>query len=152
MERLTEWSYLAGVMVGDLKAGVDERKAFNRLAAYEDAGLEPETVCDLLGRFNSLYAIFADLDIVDRVHFQEFLELVRRWYQAEKDGRLVVLPCKPGDELIMNGLAFKADHWNVLLTAFADDASAPLGKRVKLFSPEEAEAALKRGRRRQDDN
>lgn len=36
MERLTEWSYLAGVMTGDLKVGVDERKAFNRLAAHED--------------------------------------------------------------------------------------------------------------------
>ena len=72
------------------------------------------------------------------------LERVQELSQAEKDGRLVVLPCKPGDELTRNGLTFKADHWNVLLTAFADDASAPLGKRVKLFYPEEAEAALKK--------
>lgn len=111
MERLTEWSYLADVMVGELKAGVDERKAFDRLADYEDT--MP-------------------------------LERAQELSRAEKNGRLVVLPCKSGDELIKNGLAFKADHWNVLLTAFADDASAPFGKRVKLLSPEEAEAAMKK--------
>ena len=72
------------------------------------------------------------------------LERAQELARDEKDGRLVVLPCKPGDELTINGLTFKADHWNVLLTAFADDASAPLGKRVKLFSPEETEAALKK--------
>ena len=80
---------------------------------------------------------------------EEYRELgpidhLRELTQAEKDGRLVVLPCGTGDELASNGLTFKADHWSVILTAFADDASAPLGKRVKLFYPEEAEAALKK--------
>lgn len=80
------------------------------------------------------------------------LERAQELAQAEKDDRLVVLPCKPGDDLIRNDLVFKGDHWNVLLTAFADDASAPLGKRVKLFSPEEAEAALKRMEDAQHEN
>lgn len=44
MERLTEYGYLAGVPTVDLKTGVDERKAFERLAAYEDTGLEPEEI------------------------------------------------------------------------------------------------------------
>lgn len=71
----------------------------DRLAAYEDTGLEPETVGDLLERFNDLYAIFDDLDLVDRVHFQAFFDKVKLWHQAEKVGRLVVLPCKVGDLL-----------------------------------------------------
>lgn len=44
MERLTVYENLAGVMVGDLKTGVDERKAFDLLAHYEDTGLEPEEI------------------------------------------------------------------------------------------------------------
>lgn len=44
MERLIEYDYLAGVRTGDLKAGVDPRRAFDRLAAYEDTGLEPEDI------------------------------------------------------------------------------------------------------------
>lgn len=44
MERLTVYYRLAGVMTNDLKLGVYERKAFDRLAAYEDTGLEPEEI------------------------------------------------------------------------------------------------------------
>lgn len=106
----------------------------NRLAAYEDTGLEPEEID----------SVFIHSVIEENRRLKEFA-------QAEKDGRLVVLPCKPGDELARNGLTFKADHWNVLLTAFADDASATLGKRVKLFYPEEAEAALKKREAARDD-
>ena len=66
-------------------------KIVDHLAAYEDTDLSLETVSDLLERFNRLYAIFDDLDLVDRVHFQAFLERVQRWYQAEKGGLLGVL-------------------------------------------------------------
>lgn len=86
-------------------------------------------------------------EIVDRLAAYEDampIERAQELAQAEKDARLVVLPCRTGDELASNGLTFKADHWNVILTAFADDASALLGKRIKLFYPEEAEAALKK--------
>ena len=58
----------------------------DRLAAYEDTGLEPEQVAELKS--------FAQGGIhkVDDgwKHVQELL-------QAEQDGRLVVLPCKVGD-------------------------------------------------------
>ncbi len=72
------------------------------------------------------------------------LERAQELVQAEKDGRLVVLPCKSGDELTINGRKFKANNWNVLLTAFSDDTSTPSGKIVKLFYPEEVEAELKK--------
>ena len=44
MERLTGYDYIAGVRTGDLLVGVSPQKAFDRLAAYEDTGLEPEDV------------------------------------------------------------------------------------------------------------
>lgn len=37
---------------------------------------------------------------------------------ADKDGRCVVLPCKDGDEIFVNGMKYRADHWNIYLTAF----------------------------------
>ena len=65
--------------------------------------------------------------------------------QAEKDGRLVVLPCGTNVELVRDGHSFKADHWNHTLTAFRDAPENKSGKQVALFSIEEAEAALKGG-------
>lgn len=63
--------------------------------------------------------------------------------EADRDGRCVVLPCKEGDKLRRDGTEFTADHWNLILTAFADDKSTKSGKRVGLFGAKEAEAALK---------
>ncbi len=72
---------------GGCKKGCIVPRIYTRLASYEDTGLEPETVNDLLERFQSLYNMVDDLDLIDRVHFQAFLERVRRWTQAEKEGR-----------------------------------------------------------------
>jgi len=55
-------------------------KAIDRLAAYEDTGLEPEAV----------EAMKTAIKEFDGISIDHLLELV----QAEKDGRLVVLPCK----------------------------------------------------------
>lgn len=44
MERLTGYDYIAGVKTGDLLVGVDPLRAYDRLAAYEDTGLEPEEI------------------------------------------------------------------------------------------------------------
>lgn len=66
-----------------------------RLAAYEDTGLEPEEVRAQKGLFDY---IAPDCDLSDGVRrFQHFRELV----QAEKAGRLVVLPCKVGDTVYL---------------------------------------------------
>lgn len=71
-------------------------KAIDRLAAYEDTGLEP---CD----YNTIRAAIEQVDkatkelsemshIVGETRIDHLRELV----QAKKDGRLVVLPCKVG--------------------------------------------------------
>ena len=62
--------------------------AANRLADYEDTGLEPEDVRRLQQDWTSLIMTLDEMGGMPNLH-----ELV----QAEKDGRLVVLPCKVGD-------------------------------------------------------
>lgn len=54
--------------------------AFDRLAAYEDTGMEPDTCAN--------YKQFEDEVISKCVTFKHILELL----EAEQDGRLVVLP------------------------------------------------------------
>ena len=72
------------------------------------------------------------------------LDRLRELVEADRGGRCVVLPCKEGAILQRDGFNFEADHWNILLSAFADDPSTKSGHRLKLFSVEEAaEAALK---------
>ena len=86
MERLTEYEVVGGHVHAVPTGDVDQ--AIMRLAAYEDTGLEPEQ-CE-----NSKIIIesaFSD----DTSKSERIRELLK----ADKDGRLVVLPCKVGDRL-----------------------------------------------------
>ena len=67
----------------------------DRLTAYEDTGLEPEEM--LTGK--ELVEIACALDLLKK--YQSFgpVDRFRELAQAEKDGRLVLLPCKKGDTL-----------------------------------------------------
>ena len=60
----------------------DVREIINRLAAYEDTGLEPEKIEDRQ-------------DVCLWIPEERFSEIIK----AEQEGRLVVLPCKIGDEV-----------------------------------------------------
>ena len=62
-------------------------KIVDRLAAYEDTGLEPEEVKEHEAAY---------IEIMTRT-YGPLHEKIGQWLQAEKDGRLVVLPCKVGD-------------------------------------------------------
>ena len=68
--------------------------AVTRLKAYEDTGLEPKEIKELctdeVTEIAKLFRHMIEDGAID--HFQELLN-------AEKDGRLVVLPCKVGDML-----------------------------------------------------
>ena len=107
MERLTEWNneqtrhayyprcfeepcYGSGCKVKDCPF---ETEVCDRLASYEDTGLYPESVealkLSMMGKAISEITEFEGLPI-DRL---------RELAEADKDGRLVVLPCRRGDEL-----------------------------------------------------
>ena len=110
----------------------------NRLAAYEGTGLEPEEIADFMKRWEQTVEIGGMLKKYCIDHIRDLLH-------AEQDGRLVVLPCGTDVDLVRDGHAFKADHWNHTLTAFRDAPENKSGMQVALFSIKEAEAALKGG-------
>lgn len=108
-----------------------------RLKSYEDTGLEPEDIKAAVTP-DALIKVASQMLSVQPDHLRE---LVR----AEKEGRLVVLPCGTDVELVRDGYAFKADHWSHTLTAFRDAPENKSGKQIALFSTKEAEEALKGG-------
>lgn len=88
MERLTKYEVVGGHVHAVPTGGVDQ--AMMRLAAYEDTGMYPESVealkLSMMGKAISEITEFEGLPI-DRL---------RELAEADKDGRLLVLPCKVG--------------------------------------------------------
>ncbi len=106
MERLTaQWGNNHAVPTKiylDFMFGLDDdtsqglTEIFDRLAAYEDTGLEP---CDYAAMKAALeQADTAKKDLNELIHIvgAAGVDHLRELVQAEKDGRLVVLPCKVG--------------------------------------------------------
>ena len=68
-----------------------EEAAWSRLAAYEDTGMTPERCAEFARADAELrYIVMRDAE-------QESVARLRELTEADKDGRLVVLPCKVGD-------------------------------------------------------
>ena len=120
------------------KRGGFKQEGVERLAAYEDTGLTPER-CAEFARADAegRYIVMRDAE-------QEGVARLRELAEADKDGRLVVLPFSDADDVEMqrDGITYKSDHWNILLTAFADDYLTLSGRKLGLFSVKEAEKAL----------
>lgn len=140
-----------------LSEDMEDQRRLDRLAAYEDTGLEPEEVKE---------HETACIEIMTRT-YGPLHQKISQWLQAEKDGRLVVLPCKVGDEVYSpaTGRWDAATICNIELTSIGvrfgwvqcdvgpevnelwDDGcflAEDIGKTVFL-TREEAETALKKG-------
>ena len=99
MERLTEKYYLAEDhymrCAEDCNVDIDcvdcpaHDKLVERLAVYEDTGLEPEEIACIRKCTNEDKAITKCPECMD--------DRIRELAEADKDGRVVVLPCKVGD-------------------------------------------------------
>lgn len=87
--RLTEYESIAGhahaIPVGDPDV------AMMALAAYEDTGMTPEEIKSLIAYANG--KAIGEITEFDGVSITQLKELVK----AEKEERLVLLPCKPLD-------------------------------------------------------
>ena len=158
MERLTEKHYLGTdhyvTCSGNCNVDMNciECPSFDRLverlAAYEDTGLTPEV-------FQS-YVVFLQ-DLIGSQKASEALDRFRWLAEADKDGRVVVLPCKVGDTVYFrtydcNGTVdlgiqphkVTAIVWNAIVRGRYIDVGLPSGQYgVSWFlTREEAEKAL----------
>lgn len=84
MERLTYWNEEYGCWSYHCGSG----EAANRLAAYEDTGLTPDETRAMQEEH------FSGLEMA-KLH-SALMEL-KKYQEADKDGRVAVLPCKAGD-------------------------------------------------------
>ena len=119
-----------------------QRKVWERLKAYEDTGLEPAMCAN--------YKTFEDEAISKGVTFKRIVALM----EADKDGRLVVLPCKVGDKLyrVFAGEIFEhrvgsmkyfaiQGRWDIETYPFCPCVESSIGKTIFL-TREKAEKAL----------
>lgn len=70
------------------------RDLYGRLKAYEDTGLEPEAVETVKLALAAKHMV--DLETLNNTPISRLVELA----EADKDGRVSVLPCKPGADMI----------------------------------------------------
>ncbi len=109
-------------------------KLLTKLAAYEDTGLMPKEIDELLHKSNG------------PLH-----KKLGQWIAADRDGRLAVLPCKVGDVVydILDGtpyatrvlsFSYFGDHWACRTVSSYPDLEE-FGKRIFLTKAE-AESAL----------
>ena len=119
--------------------------AVTRLKAYEDTGLTPAEIKSMQGEH------FTGLEMA-KLH-SALMEL-KKYQEADKDGRLVVRPCKVGDTLFrvfageilehkvgnMRYLAIQG-RWDIDTTPFCSYVESSIGKTIFL-TREKAEKAL----------
>ena len=123
---------------------------FLRLAAYEDTGLTPER-CAEFARADAegRYIVMRDAE-------QEGVARLRELAEADKDGRVVVLPCKVGDKLyrVFAGEIFEhrvgrmkyfaiQGRWDIETYPFCPCVESSIGKTVFLTHEEAARALQK---------
>ena len=120
------------------KRGGFKQGGVERLATYEDTGLTPEKV-----ERSKLEIEAGCVKAIARTYGIDINRL-RELAEADRDGRVMVLPFSDADDVEMqrDGITYKSDHWNILLTAFADNYLTLSGRKIGIFSVEEAEKAL----------
>lgn len=105
-----------------------------RLAAYEDTGLTPEEVRQVC--MAAKHMMFDDMGDFVRYSIANFEKLQEYksigtpeqfadWKKADEEGRLVVLPCKVGEEvwLIVDDIRYKCEYCDM----YFPDAPAYIG-------------------------
>ena len=98
MERLTfEGNFCDIAQCADVRYGsfcedgaCSQRKVWERLKMYEDTGLEPDRICEFMEKWVKVVELAGLMK-------QEGIEHLRELVRAEKDSRLVVLPCGVND-------------------------------------------------------
>lgn len=87
-------------------------KVFNRLSEYEDTGLEPDEILTCKELAEAAYAFIC----LKEYKSLGTIDPIRELLKAEKDGRLVVPPCKVGDTVWIKGDKFPAEIEEIRIT------------------------------------
>lgn len=148
MERLTEYESIAGHAHAIPTGNIDT--ALMRLAAYEDSGCAPEEVLPKDKADEIALNLMRLADLESLCSYDRLRELA----EADKDERVVVLPCKVGDKLyrVFYGEIFEhrvgsmkyfaiQGRWDIETYPFCPYVEESIGKTVFL-TREEAEKAL----------
>ncbi len=125
-------------------------KIYWRLKAYEDTGIEPEAVETVKLALCAKHMV--DLETLNNTPISRLVELA----EADKDGRVIVQPCKVGDILyrVFAGEIFEhrvgrmkyfaiQGRWDIETYPFCPCVESSIGKTVFL-SHKEAEKALRK--------
>ena len=143
MERLTEWNggqtrhayyprcfeepcYGEGCKIKDCQF---ETAVCERLAAYEDTGLTPEEIKDLLTE-DAMINLAAQALGVEPSRLRELAE-------ADKDGRVVVLPCKVGDTVYFALIRRIIEKQVFSIVSFSNSTRIYCGGTSEYFRPED---------------
>lgn len=95
-------------------------RVHERLARYEDLGMEPEGVAALTSHPDHAYA-----DYVKKMWRENGgMERMEKLAKAEAEGRLIVLPCKVGDTVFRVGHDKETNHENVIRLVGAERGQA----------------------------
>ena len=89
-----EWTGKHGKPIADCTALYCRNRLLGRVVEYEDTGWTPKAVTALGELFN--YALKESKTLTEQL---TLLKHIRELAEADKDGRLVVLPCKVGQRV-----------------------------------------------------
>ena len=89
-----DWTGKHGKPMADCTALYCRNRLLDRLAAYEDTERSPEEVTALEKLFD--YALKESKTLTEQL---TLLKHIRELAEADKDGRVLILPCKVGDKV-----------------------------------------------------
>ena len=113
-------------------SGVQYQADFvDRLAAYEDTGLTPER-CAEFARADAegRYIVMRDAE-------QEGVARLRELAEADKDGRVVMMPCKVGDTVYFALLGRIIEKQVFSIVSFSNSTRIYCGGTSEYFRPED---------------
>ena len=128
-----DWTGKHGKPMDDCTALYCRNRLKERLAAYEDTGLEPEEVLPKDKADEIALKLMRLADLESLCSYTRLRELA----EADKDGRLVVLPCKGGDTVYFALLGRIIEKQVFSIVSFSNSTRIYCGGTSEYFRPED---------------
>lgn len=128
-----DWTGKHGKPMVDCTALYCRNRLKDRLAAYEDRGCAPEEVLPKDKADEIALKLMRLADLESLCSYTRLRELA----EADKDGRLVVLPCKVGDTVYFALLGKIIEKQVFSIVAFSNSTRIYCGGTSEYFRPED---------------